>query len=206
MNWSELAYRLVSELAGPKERELIGELAVEEEKITPSQLEECLREQREAKGEDQPRLGDLLVRKGHLTPGELAALLERQTDEAGLHDPAWRYEIREPIGRGATAVVYRAWDRELRRDVALKVLEEQYATRGKRKAFEAFRLFCLDPDGGSSYGEISSRLGISRKDVDNYIYSARRDFRRAVADTVRQYISDPDLLEEELRCLFGGTP
>ena len=126
MKWSESAYRLLSDLAGPKERELIGELAVEEGKITPSQLEECLRDQREAKGEDPPPLGELLVRKGHLTPGELAALLERQTDEAGLHNPAWRYEIREPIGRGATAVVYRAWDRELRRDVALKVLRQEH--------------------------------------------------------------------------------
>lgn len=33
-----------------------------------------------------------------------------------------RYEIRECIGEGATAVVYRAWDRELQRLVALKVL------------------------------------------------------------------------------------
>ncbi|RPH45050.1 MAG: serine/threonine protein kinase, partial [Planctomycetota bacterium] len=35
-----------------------------------------------------------------------------------------RYEIRERLGEGATAVVYRAWDRELSRLVALKVLKE----------------------------------------------------------------------------------
>ena len=116
-------------------------------------------------------------------------------------------ELTLPISQGETPEEYfdRAWARSVL-DQTLKVLEEKYATRGKQKAFEAFRLFCLDPDGGSSYGEISSQLGISRKDVDNHIYSARKDFRRAVADTVRQYISDPDLLEEELRCLFGGTP
>jgi tRNA A-37 threonylcarbamoyl transferase component Bud32 len=35
-----------------------------------------------------------------------------------------RYEIRERLGEGATAVVYRAQDRELRRPVAIKVLKE----------------------------------------------------------------------------------
>jgi len=38
-----------------------------------------------------------------------------------------RYEIRERVGEGATAVVYRAWDRELKRTIALKVLRGRAA-------------------------------------------------------------------------------
>jgi tRNA A-37 threonylcarbamoyl transferase component Bud32 len=35
-----------------------------------------------------------------------------------------RYEIRDRLGEGATAIVYSAWDRELKRPVALKVLKD----------------------------------------------------------------------------------
>src|SRR5262245_20896675 len=36
-----------------------------------------------------------------------------------------RYELRAALGEGATAVVYRAWDRELNRWVAVKVLNNR---------------------------------------------------------------------------------
>ena len=35
-----------------------------------------------------------------------------------------RYPLQERLGEGATAVVYAAYDRELKRDVAVKVLRE----------------------------------------------------------------------------------
>src|SRR6185436_4645095 len=38
-----------------------------------------------------------------------------------------RYEVRERLGEGATAVVYKAWDRELKRVIALKVLRGKAA-------------------------------------------------------------------------------
>ena len=48
-----------------------------------------------------------------------------------------RYEIGEKLGQGATAVVYRAWDRDLRRSVALKVLRDAAAL--SETALERFR-------------------------------------------------------------------
>src|SRR5438132_1579038 len=51
-------------------------------------------------------------------------LREHEAGRAGEFPSLPRYELRGRLGDGASAVVYRAWDRELRRDVALKVLHE----------------------------------------------------------------------------------
>lgn len=57
-----------------------------------------------------------------------------------------RYQIRSPIGEGAFSVTYRAVDTSLQRDVAIKVLREQYAShegfdsRFEREARAAARI------------------------------------------------------------------
>ena len=64
-------------------------------------------------------------------------------------DPGGRYELREEIGRGGMGVVYRAHDRELQRDVALKVLRAGADARGlaRRLHREARVLASLEHPG-----------------------------------------------------------
>jgi hypothetical protein len=52
------------------------------------------------------------------------------TDEAKqLRDPSGRYHVLGEIGRGGVGIVYKGRDTDLGRDVAMKVLKDEYATR-----------------------------------------------------------------------------
>jgi WD40 repeat protein/tRNA A-37 threonylcarbamoyl transferase component Bud32 len=68
------------------------------------------------------------------------------SEEAGLPRQLGRYELREVLGRGSFATVYRAWDPRLRREVAVKVPRSELLTspgfrdRVVREAQSAARL------------------------------------------------------------------
>ncbi|HYE99046.1 MAG TPA: hypothetical protein VEJ18_09050, partial [Planctomycetota bacterium] len=51
-------------------------------------------------------------------------LLGDLREDDAAEDRIGRYELRGTIGEGSSAVVYRAWDTQLQRPVALKVLRD----------------------------------------------------------------------------------
>ncbi len=113
------------ETAGAIEDRGLGQLAVEWGLVTPSQLDECLEDQRRARAAgNAERLGSLLVRRELLKVDDLLRLAAEQKSRAAAVPSIPRYEVRERLGEGATAIVFRAWDRPLNRPVALKVLRE----------------------------------------------------------------------------------
>ncbi len=103
-------------IADPAARAL-GEAAVDAGLITAEQLFEC-----EKLGAP---LRESLEKRCGLAPAVLD-LLERF--RGGLRSLGGRYELRGEIGRGATGVVYRAWDVELHRMVAVKLLHADLAS------------------------------------------------------------------------------
>jgi tetratricopeptide (TPR) repeat protein/tRNA A-37 threonylcarbamoyl transferase component Bud32 len=108
----------------------LGQLAVELGLISARQLEEALigQERLHEQGKDLA-LGPLMVERGMLDAGRLARLLEEGRRRSQKGETLRRYELKEKIGEGSVAEVYRAIDRDLDRVVAVKFLREAAALR-----------------------------------------------------------------------------
>lgn len=146
------------ELSDPKlEDALLGRLLVRQGLVKEAQVYECLRASAELgeSGQKAPRLGELLVRKGFLTPdlsrrlvppdrrGETTEMLRREMPEEAVEaarDPArqfagGKYLLVQEAGRGGMGVVWKAWQPDLRRWVAVKVLAGTLWTEVELKRF-----------------------------------------------------------------------
>jgi tetratricopeptide (TPR) repeat protein/tRNA A-37 threonylcarbamoyl transferase component Bud32 len=99
----------------------LGRLAVSRGWLTEAQLDE-------ARAASEARLDEAVVARGWLTEGQVAELRAELDRASSPSRVAGRYDLREKLGEGAMSVVYRAVDGELGRDVAVKVLKENFLT------------------------------------------------------------------------------
>lgn len=104
----------------------LARIALEWKLIRQEQLTEALRAQEEERSRGREiLLGQILVDRGFVTADDLARLLQEQRKRLDADPGLSRYEIRQRVGEGATAVVYHAWDRQENRPVALKLLRDE---------------------------------------------------------------------------------
>ena len=132
--------RVRSSISGLRRRRL-GERAVAAALVTPAQLEQVLKEDGD--------LGERLLARGWVTAAqldELKASLDAPQTASGFA----RYELVGVLGEGAMSVVHRARDRQLGREVAVKVLRESLTSHpqvSERFTREAQALARLDHPG-----------------------------------------------------------
>jgi serine/threonine-protein kinase len=104
----------------------LARIALDLKLVQPEQLGEAMRLQEEAlqHGRDL-LLGQILMDRGWLKPEGLELILQEQKARLDRDPALTRFELRDRVGEGATAVVYNAWDRELNRPVAVKLLRDE---------------------------------------------------------------------------------
>jgi serine/threonine protein kinase len=212
----------------PAEDLMIGQVAVQRGILRQDQLEAGLREQAAAltRGEAS-QLCQILIRQGMMTTDDLVRLVREQSQRAEGLPSIPRYDVQARLGEGATAVVYRAWDRELRRPVALKILRESAGfseigrQRFRREAQAAAGLTHPNVITVHDAGEAEGRLYLVMEFVDgkpliDFFRDPALDLRgrirlieraaRGVAAAHEKGIVHRDLKPQNILITAGGEP
>lgn len=107
---------------------LFGELARFERFVTEEQVAEALRISQRLRAEGRPKkLGKIMVKLGYLTATQAKYLLRLQRTP----DPIDGYKLLERRGQGGMGVVYRALQKSMKREVALKILAPRFAQNAR---------------------------------------------------------------------------
>jgi len=88
-------------------------------------------------------------------------------------------------------------------DQVLARLREDYAQRDQAEIFAALE-HVLTAGDGESYGEIGRRLGMTESAVKVAAHRLRRRYRELLREEIAQTVSQPDLVEEEIKQLLAS--
>jgi RNA polymerase sigma factor (sigma-70 family) len=87
--------------------------------------------------------------------------------------------------------------------LAVERLQAQCAAAGKARHFELFERYDLDESGNLSYADLAREFNLATTDVTNYLAYARREFRRAVLEQLREMTGSEDEFRREAQSLLG---
>jgi len=101
----------------------------------------------------------------------------------------------------------RAFDREWALALLARVIERLQAeseTEGKGKVFAQLKSFLMAGQGESAQAEVAKALGMEEGAVRVAIHRLRKRYRQLLRDEIANTLSDPAMVEEEMRALFGA--
>ena len=119
-------------------------------------------------------------------------------------------EAELPAGATPDACFDEEWTRALFAG-AVATLAATCRERGKPHVFALFERYVLDDLGDDaaprpSYADLAREHGISVTDVTNHLAWARREFRAAALDALREITASDEEFRAEARDLFGVEP
>ena len=87
---------------------------------------------------------------------------------------------------------------------ALKRLEAECRSEDKAEMFEELKVFLSGERQADSYAQIGQRLGLTEGSVKVTVHRLRRRYRELLREEIAQTVSQPELLEEEMRNLLAA--
>jgi DNA-directed RNA polymerase specialized sigma24 family protein len=114
-----------------------------------------------------------------------------------------RYQI-EPVDPRSPDKLYdRAWAVTLLERVIVRLRDESVA-EGKSEQFERLKPFLMIGKSAIPYSQAGIELQMTEGAVRVAVHRLRRRYRELLRDEIGQTLSDPKLVDEELRALFSA--
>lgn len=111
-------------------------------------------------------------------------------------------ELESELGSAAATDPQDVFDREFVRSLfasAVSALRERLERANKGHYFTLFERYdlCASPEERPTYGVLAKDLGLEATDVTNYLFFARKEFRRTIVEKLRELTSSEEELREE---------
>ncbi|MFO1513999.1 MAG: sigma-70 family RNA polymerase sigma factor [Verrucomicrobiota bacterium] len=100
-----------------------------------------------------------------------------------------------------------AFDREWALALLSKVIERLQAecvAEGKAKLFAQLKVFLAEGKGETAQSEVAKALGMEEGAVRVAVHRLRKRYRQLLRDEIANTLSDPTIVDEEMRALFGA--
>jgi RNA polymerase sigma factor (sigma-70 family) len=100
-----------------------------------------------------------------------------------------------------------AFDREWALALLSKVIERlqtECVADGKGKLFDRLKVFLAEGKGETAQSEVAKALGMGEGAVRVAVHRLRRRYRQLLRDEIANTLSDPTMVDEEMRALFGA--
>jgi RNA polymerase sigma factor (sigma-70 family) len=99
------------------------------------------------------------------------------------------------------------FDREWALALLSKVIERldtESVADGKAKLFEQLKVFLAAGKGETAQSEVAKALGMEEGAVRVAVHRLRKRYRQLLRDEIANTLSDPAMVDEEMRALFGA--
>lgn len=101
----------------------------------------------------------------------------------------------------------RAFDREWAVALLGRVIErlqQECVAEGRAKLFDQLKLFLTAGRGESAHKDVADVLGMEEGAVRVAVHRLRKRYRQMLREEIAQTLSDPQMIDDEMRALFGA--